>query len=132
EAGRRDRRAARLAAAVLPGPQALQRLGEAVGPLDEESAHRERHLAVLADPPRVAGGLALALVLPGPGIVLEGNRAAQPLQAVDGVPELLLQCPSDVVHGSALLRPNRVFGCGRTPNGSAGGPTGVRSRGMAW
>src|SRR6266853_1742153 len=53
----------------------------------------------------VAGGLALALVFPGPGIVPEGDRPTQPLQAVDRMLQLLLQCPSDVVHGSALLRP---------------------------
>src|SRR6266853_1405794 len=121
EAGRGDGLAARLADPVLAGPEALQRLGEAIGPVDEETPHRERHLAVLADPAGVAGGLSLALVFPGPGIVLEGDRPTQPLQAVDRMLQLLLQCPSDVVHGSALLRPNRVFGCSRIAIGSRGG-----------
>src|SRR5712671_3848935 len=79
EASRGDGLAARLADPVLAGPEALQRLGEAIGPVDEETPHRERHLAVLADPAGVAGGLALALVFPGPGIVLEGDRPTQPL-----------------------------------------------------
>src|SRR5258708_7174055 len=109
EAGRGDGLAARLADPVLAGPEALQRLGEAIGPLDEETPPRGRHLSGLADPARGAGRPAPAPVFPGPGIVLEGDRPTQPLQAVDRMLQLLLQCPSDVVHGSALLRPNRVF-----------------------
>src|SRR5260370_22964203 len=109
EAGRGDGLAARLADPVLAGPEALQRLGEAICPVDEETPHRERHLAVLADPAGVAGGLSLALVFPGPGLVLQADRPTHPLPAAPRLLHLLLQCPSDVVLGSALLRPNRAF-----------------------
>src|SRR5690242_661247 len=51
EAGRPDRLAAGLAHPVLAGPEAVERRREPIGPLDEETPHREGHLPVLADPP---------------------------------------------------------------------------------
>src|SRR5579864_8913837 len=99
EAGRADRLAAGFAHPVLAGPEAVERGREPIGPLDEETPHREGHLAVLADPSRISRGLALALVFPGPGIVLEGHRPAQTPQAIDRERELILQHLPDVVHG---------------------------------
>src|SRR5512138_45276 len=121
ESGRADRLAAGLAHPVLAGPQAVERLREPVGPLHEETSHREGHLPVLADPSRVSGGLTLPLVFAGPGIVLEGDRPAQTLQAIDRARELLLQCPSDVVHGlgppPADLVPFDAAGTRSVPSG---------------
>src|SRR5512137_235263 len=45
EAGRADRLTADLADPVLAGPETLERLREAIGPLDQETPHREGHLA---------------------------------------------------------------------------------------
>src|SRR6202040_2884445 len=122
ETAGRDRLPADLAGSVVAEAEAVQRLREPVGPLDQAAANVERQLPLPGDAGPIAARVALAVVFQRSGIVLEYHRAAHPLQSLDRLLQLPLQCVLDRVH---RYRPS--FGRFVLSDADAAGPDEDRS-----